>query len=856
MTAPAGGLAAEREDEDRARPSIGVFWTAAFVGAALVVLAAMLGLSAYWLEAERTQTRARLAATAGDLVTGLASRVAVLRGRLDEWRDNGDLQAVLAEGRPLVLRTEEDALRLRIPGARDVHLFRIKDIEPGGDARRLLSYAGLEMVRAVAREARIAALEAHRVRQPEAHLAIAGPVMAPQGAAVLGVIHVELPLSMLPRSDDGPAADLQYRFVQPAAEANAAIGAPDGVPVARSADLREPVPGTRLELRAWLDLPGLFDGARVMVLAAFFLPALVGLGLVLWLPYRAVKKRLSADLDTLARMVTDAAAQRPAPMQLAELTRVRDRIRRPLRQQQADQRVHPPSQSPGARAPAPASPAAATSPAPDRSAEAAVPAAQDSGDPSARAAPAAAAPSAPAQPQVSDEIFRAYDIRGLLDSQLDPAVMAALGRAVGSEARARGSSTVVVGRDQRPSSVALSRALMGGLLETGVEVVDLGIAATPLVYFACGLHGGASGAIVTASHNPPQYNGLKVVLAGVSATAADIAALRERLRQRELAQGQGSYREEDIRDAYVAAVVQDIVIARSLKVAVECGSATASLVAPSLLRALGCEVVELSCTLDPELADRHRVDPAQPRLLEPLADKVRSSDADLGVGFDADGDRLGVVDSGGRFVAGDRVLMLFAADVLSRHPGSDIVYDVKCSHRLGAEILRLGGRPVMWKAGHSYLKEKLRELQAPLGGELSGHIVFAERWNGFDDAFYAAARLLELLAWDPRASQEVFAELPAGVATPELLVPVAPEQVAPIMRAVLALADRLEGVEITTIDGLRAETERGWGLVRASNTQSGLVFRFEADDQASLDEIQDLFRRIMRRAAPQVEVPF
>jgi phosphomannomutase/phosphoglucomutase len=455
-----------------------------------------------------------------------------------------------------------------------------------------------------------------------------------------------------------------------------------------------------------------------------------------------------------------------------------------------------------------------------------------------------------------DAIFRAYDIRGLVHRQIDSRVMYTLGRSVGSEALARNSTTVFVARDQRPTSASLCEALVQGLLETGADVIDLGLVPTPLLYFACGRRPEASAAMVTASHNPREYNGLKVVLAGMSATTADISGLRDRIRDAKLRTGQGSYSRRDSIPAYIEAMAADISLARGMTLVVDCGHATTSRVAPSLFRALGCKVIQRDCECDSALADAQMLDPAQPRQLSPLAEAVVAAEADLGLGFDADGDRLGVVDSRGAFIAADRLLMLLAADVLARHPGSHVIYDVKCSHHLAPEIERHGGRPVMWKSGHSNLKQKLRELRAPLAGELSGHIVFADRWNGFDDALYAAGRLLEVLALDPRASHDVLAELPAGLGTPELFMPLTHDEAGRVMQSVLGMTDRLDGAKISTIDGLRVEHARGWGLVRASNTQSGLVFRFEADDQDALDRIQGLFRHMMSTAAPGLGLPF
>jgi phosphomannomutase/phosphoglucomutase len=361
--------------------------------------------------------------------------------------------------------------------------------------------------------------------------------------------------------------------------------------------------------------------------------------------------------------------------------------------------------------------------------------------------------------------------------------------------------------------------------------------------------------MVTASHNPPQYNGVKMAFGGIPADSAAVQILRKRIREGNASSGSGGYRCQDAIAPYLSFVEQDITLARPLKLAIDCGNATASAVAPSLFRALGCDLIELNCALDAGLAEQYS-DPSQPEDTRDLGHLVRSHGADIGLAFDADGDRLGVVDSQGQFIPADRVLMVLVVDVLTRHPGSDVVYDVKCSRHLTDEIRRAGGRPMMVSSGHSPLKAKARESGAQIAGELSGHIVFKDRWFGFDDALYAGARLLEVLALDPRTTHEVFAALPGGLVTPELSLPLPEGEPARVMQRVMQLADRLDGVETIRIDGLRAELDRGWGLVRASNTESKLVFRFEGDDQEDLNKVQALYRRLMDQAAPGLSLPF
>jgi len=400
-------------------------------------------------------------------------------------------------------------------------------------------------------------------------------------------------------------------------------------------------------------------------------------------------------------------------------------------------------------------------------------------------------------------------------------------------------------------------ALMAGLRASGSDVVDLGVAPTPLLYFATRYQGDASGVMVTASHNPPDYNGCKVVLQGQTVAGDQLRAVERRVRQRDFVeQVPGGYQQRDLAPAYIDHIVADVTVARGLKLVVDGGNGAASLLAPALYRALGCEVFELNCDLAGGFPNGQVPDPSRAENVRDLSAAVGAKGADLGLAFDGDGDRLGVVDSDGRFIAMDRVMMLFAADVLSRNPGTDVIYDVKCTHLLAAEVLRSGGRPVMWQSGHSRLKAKVRETGALLAGELSGHVIFQERWFGFDDAVYAGARLLELLALDPRRSAEVFAGLPDALGTPELLLPLQEGEPQRIMGQVLALANRLDGVTVKTIDGLRAEFDGGWGLVRASNTQPALSFRFQGESQESLEMIQGLFRRVMERAAPGLTLPF
>ncbi len=453
-------------------------------------------------------------------------------------------------------------------------------------------------------------------------------------------------------------------------------------------------------------------------------------------------------------------------------------------------------------------------------------------------------------------IFREYDIRGVVERDLNPEVVQAIGQAVGSLAAERGERQVIVGRDGRLSSPLLCAALKAGIRAAGLDVVDLGAVSTPMLYYATHTLGGShSGVMVTGSHNPPQYNGLKIVLDRIALHGAVIRDLRRRIETGDLRYGHGTEYRADIGADYIRCISDRLRLPRACKVVVDCGNAIAAETAPALLRALGCEVVELYCEVDGRFPNHHP-DPSAPENLVDLQAAVRSQQADLGLAFDGDADRLGVVTDAGEIIWPDRVLMPLAEEVLRQHPGAAVVYDIKCSRHLTALIERLGGRPVLWKTGHSLIKAKMREIGALLGGEMTGHFVHADDWFGFDDAFYAAARLLRLVAAYDGSSAAFFAGYPAGFSTPELRVDMAEGQPAAFMARLAAQADFGPEARIITLDGLRVEFPHGWGLVRASNTTPSLTLRFEAEDPAALAAIQSQFQRLLLALDANLRLPF
>ncbi len=461
--------------------------------------------------------------------------------------------------------------------------------------------------------------------------------------------------------------------------------------------------------------------------------------------------------------------------------------------------------------------------------------------------------------QVQASAFKAYDIRGIVGQALDEEFAEHLGRAFGSEARAQGERAVAVGRDGRVSGPALSAALIRGLASTGLDVVDIGAVTTPMLYYVAatrGKHGCKSGIQVTGSHNPKDYNGFKMVMAGAAIYGQDIQRLRQRMESEDYASGVGRVARMDIGPEYRHRITSDCRQARPMKIVVDSGNGIPGASAPGTLKAMGNEVIDLYSAVDGDFPNHHP-DPSKPENLADLIKVVHATGAELGLAFDGDGDRLGVVTKSGKIIYPDRQIMLFARDVLSRHRGATIIYDVKCSQRLPVAIRAAGGVPLMWKTGHSLIKAKLKETGAPFAGEMSGHLFFGERWYGFDDAMYTAARLLEILSRHADASALLEA-LPTSFSTPELNVACAEGEQHSVVTELLArVADgrlTFAGGEMGTIDGLRVDFADGFGLIRASNTTPVLVLRFEGHTEAALHRIETAMMAALRAVKPDAAV--
>jgi phosphomannomutase / phosphoglucomutase len=579
----------------------------------------------------------------------------------------------------------------------------------------------------------------------------------------------------------------------------ASIGSSSGSSIA---DLGEPIPGSMLRIGKGSPDYFIVTSAGLGTLAMLALLCLLGGALAFWL--RRVGLR-----HAVAKLRLDRKPAEPE-ITLAEA----------LRQAPANAKAAAPR--PGAPAPRPAKPKDAVE----------------------------------APVNVDRSIFRTYDIRGVVGETLTPAVARLLGRAIGSEARDRDLKEIVVGRDGRLSGPDMVAALIEGLRSTGMDVIDIGAVPTPVVYFGCYHLNTGSGISVTGSHNPPDYNGFKIVLGGETLSEDAIQALYARIAEHRFVDGGGGLQMIDISGDYVERIASDIQVERKLKVVIDCGNGIAGAIAPKVIESIGCEVVPLYCEVDGTFPNHHP-DPSDLHNMQDLILSVKQMGADIGIAFDGDGDRLGVVTKTGEVIFPDRLLMLFATDILTRNPGATIIYDVKCTGHLQPLILQHGGSPLMWRTGHSLIKAKMKETDAALAGEMSGHFFFGERWYGFDDGIYAAARLLDILGSDPegRDAQAIFDTLPKGVSTPELKIPMREGENYRFIDNFRQRA-KFDGARITTIDGVRADWPDGWGLVRASNTTPVLVLRFDADTEDALKRAQDAFRAELLKLDSSLPLPF
>jgi phosphomannomutase/phosphoglucomutase len=794
-------------------------------GVAAVVLAGTCA-GLYWVAAhnarEESSASARLVAEA--TARNLAGVLAMSGGVLDQLAQEPELAEALASGDPARIFTAEERLTRLVPGAALVRLVPGAIEAPDENRNPRMGFADLDMVRQTGTGKPVPAV--HAANTPDAHIALARRLSQGDGV-ILASLAPKLIGAGMPAGLAKIGMELKQQSLSLGFSGDAALkqNAPDG---------EVPIPGTAWTLSYWGPPSADPGGIWFLSLSAMAILLTAGGG---YFAHRWTAGALRHDHDNLVLVVKDLLSRREMreyPLRFEEMRRFALQLE-PLQGLVLDLILEHRSKSP----------AAEQGIDPDRP--------LDSFREPARAMPPASPVPVGPSVAVSPGIFRAYDIRGVVGETLTPEVVRLIGHAIGSEVRDRGEYTVAVARDGRLSSPDLGQALTQGLLASGCTVIDLGLVPTPVLYFATNVLNTESGVMVTGSHNPANYNGLKIVIAGETLAGKDIQKLRTRVERNDFLDGQGQLEFRSLVPDYLERIIHDVQLGRSMKVVVDCGNGAAGGIAPALLEELGCEVVPLFCEVDGNFPNHHP-DPGNPKNLETLIRTVLEHGADLGVAFDGDGDRLGVVDSSGKVIWPDRQLMMLAADVLSREPGSDVIFDVKCTRHLASYIVRHGGRPLMWKTGHSLIKAKIRETGAMLAGEMSGHIFFKERWYGFDDGLYACARLLEVLSLDPRPTAELFAELPDGVNTPELTIDVKEGENVQLVARLREIADFPEA-RVTDIDGLRVDFADGWGLVRASNTTPSLVLRFEADTPDSLIRIMGEFKSLLKKVKPDIAFP-
>ena len=830
----------------------GQIYTAIIASVAVVVAVGGWLLLSGLAENVGKEARLKRQASAQNIAGRVGEKLVTYERSLADLAALPETRALFAAADPVALAAAGERHLRRFAGALKLRYILPGNYQLDNAAFPPLSYASLDML--IQAEANVDTLtEVHLHGTPTAHVVILEPVRNGTSRPA-GFLHLSLSTAVLNNllNDIGP--DEGYaELIQPVSNSNIVL-AMTGLAAARQADpVRADVPGTRLQIAYWRPsaILSVVEGSDRWLP---YLPALlILLGALVFLSLQ----RKQARAEAWARTMADAEAAAADTLSETLVSAAGEEVAPDLDDPESITLIEIPAEE-------------------ETSAE------------------------------IDPVIFRAYDIRGVVGKTLTKKAVRTLAEAIGARAEALGQQRLVVGRDGRESSPGLVKILIEGLCASGRDVIDIGLVPTPLLYFAIHHLGTGSGVMLTGSHNAPEYNGLKIMLAGHNLGGKDIqeiqrlseagemtrfrtsggksAVIERRTGADESAQGkaqqaetaalepdellspkkdQGKAQQTDIAAAYLRRVADDMPPAfgdaQKMKIVVDCGNGAAGVIAPQLLGMLEHEVIELYCDIDGRFPNHHP-DPSQPENLRALIDKVKAEGADIGFAFDGDGDRLGVVDSGGRIIWPDRQLMLLARDVLGRNPGAPIIFDVKCSRHLQSVIEAAGGRALMWKTGHSLIKEKMKEVDAPLAGEMSGHIFFKERWYGFDDALYTAARLIDIFTQAGQKPAEMFAELPEDSATPELRLPLAEAEHADFMRQLeeklmqrIALDQQAEAI---TIDGLRIEYKDGWGLVRPSNTSPNIILRFEGKDEAVLQRIQAEFAEAIRAVKPAAKLPF
>lgn len=826
------------------RPLFVYFLPAVVVGILLMLLIAVMAqqsMNSAAGDAARTSAAAVAEALAGRIEGEIAAR----RSLVDLVLSDGSAADALRDGRGEVIDALQADLQRRLPGLLQVRLLPtdVNQPDPGGAAP--MGYAGLDMVKRVFDSGRPSVGEIHQIKGGAPYMAMAAPI--PADGRIIGALFTAWDMrflsTLVERSATFPG---QLALLQGGSEGfMLAKGPGDGGGAFDDGSVDVPQSIWSIDFAVSAGATGMGGLVSMLVVAGAGGLALLLIAFVQW---RMLSADIRVDMSTLVNLGEAILRRNPVQIDHAHVRNNRDAIAL-LAQYMRESRVAGAGQAPSDR------PSTARQPIPAESSPerqlAGVEVEELESDPSEVLG---GAMQRPAEIDVPESLFRAYDVRGVVGDTLTEEIAHALGHALGSLVIDGGGSKVAVACDARLSSPAMTDALIRGLNASGCDVLDFGEGPTPLLNFGLQTQPVQGGVMVTGSHNPPDYNGFKIVVGDQVLDGDALQALRQRMIEGPLHHGQGGVEQVRIDDDYVEAVAREVQLTRPLKVVVDAGNGIAGTLAVATFEALGCDVVPLFCEPDGNFPNHHP-DPSQPDNLSSLMLEVQAQEADVGFAFDGDGDRLGVIDDSGAVVWADTVLMLLAADVLGRHPGVDVLYDVKSSRHLASFILSHGGRPIMWQSGHSRMRAKMQETGALLGGEFSGHLFIKERWFGHDDAIYAAVRVLEIMALESRTASQLFAELPSSPATPEYQLMLEEGQSREIMRA-LDAHKVFDDARLVELDGLRVEFANGWGLIRPSNTVPSLTFRFEADDEGALEQIKAQFRDLLRRVAPDMQAPF
>ena len=848
------------------------------IGVFIVILAVAI----FWaqlmpLQKLQANTDEALIAKDTRLASSLALQVASYSQAARGVAADPETRKLLLSGDEIALRIRERELVQLFPWVIRVRLLPTGIRNPDNTSKPLISFACLDMMRQAETSLKAPPVEVHVIGTPQQHVEILQPILSADGKSAVGHLQVTLQVEVLKQWVNSLEPKGYLSLTQSVENQPTVLLAETGDKTHlgnRSGSVT--VPGTRWHLNLWL--PG--DISVGVFNTNFILTFVVGglmSFLLIMLLLRSLSRTISSEVENFMQLMVselrdhkhhqfhfrlsefEAAARKVSNLSASQHAMERERDSDVAAMTMADLKLDPNMETfdeedllaveeltdssafeESLRQQQSATRSSVKSTAPKPKQAAAAPP-----TPKPTAAPPAIPPA---------EIFKAYDIRGVVGRTLTAQHMHLIGQALGSEAMSRGLTSIAFARDGRLSGPELGQALVKGLLSTGVNIIDVGMVPTPVLYYAAAELTGGSGVMLTGSHNPSDYNGIKMVLGDETLAGDAIQALKMRIDNNDFVQGTGQYQTNPQSNQYIERIAGDVKLAHPLKIVIDSGNGVAGALAPKLFRTLGCEVVELYSEVDGRFPNHHP-DPSQPGNLRDLIEMVQSANADVGFAFDGDGDRLGVVSPDGNIIWPDRLMMLFAADVLSRNPSAQIIFDIKCSNNLTQAIWEKGGEPVMWKTGHSLIKAKMKQSGALLAGEMSGHIFFKERWYGFDDALYAGARLLEIIAADDRKPQQIFASLPDAVNTPELRVDMQEGEQQRFMDELMNRVD-FPDANIIMIDGVRADFDNGWGLVRASNTTPSLILRFEGRDKQALAEIQEKFRNVMLEVDPNLQLPF